>query len=162
MEPYDNMNMNLIQNLCTDQKFIIMSSSTIRLLAFITLLVHGIGHIQGVVGALGVKFNESSSSTSWLLKDLGQKSNQTICLILYLGAAVLGILTALSMKDVILASANWQNLALITTIVSSFCLLLFPNSLAMFFNKAGAIAVNLIIYYSVLFNGQWPSELFQE
>ena len=139
-----------------------MSASTIRLLAFITLLVHGIGHIQGVVGALGVKFHDSSSSTSWLLKDLGQKPNQLICLILYLVAAIFGILTAFSMKDVILASANWQNLALITAIVSSCCLIVFPNSLAMFFNKAGAIAVNLIIYYSILFNGQWPSALFQE
>jgi hypothetical protein len=162
MVPHDNWYMNLIQNLCTEQKNITMSASTIRLLAFIALLIHGIGHLQGVVGALGVRFHESSSSTSWLLKDLGQKPNQLISLVLYLGAAVFGILTALSMKDMILASANWQTLAVITAIISSFCLILFPKSLAMFFNKAGAIAVNLIIFYSVLFNGQWPSVLFQD
>jgi hypothetical protein len=47
----------------------------------------------------------------------------------------------------------WQSLALVTAFISTLCLVLFPNALAMFFNKAGAIAVNLIIYYSVLSAG---------
>ena len=93
---------------------------------------------------------------------MGQTTNRVICLILYLAAGVFGILTALCMKDLILASASWQDLGLITAILSTLCLIIFPRALAMFFNKAGAIAVNLVIYYSILFDGHWPSVLFED
>lgn len=139
-----------------------MTTKTIKLLAFLALLVHGIGHIQGVVGSLGVKFNESSSYISWLLKGLGENANRTICLILYLGAAVCGILAAMSLLDFLIPVTSWQILALTTAIISTVCLVLFPNALAMFFNKIGAIVVNLAIYYSILFNGHWPAAIFEE
>jgi branched-subunit amino acid transport protein AzlD len=139
-----------------------MTPKTIKSLVFIALLVHGIGHFQGVIGSLGVKFNERSSSVSWLLRGLGQKTNRIICLTMYLVTGVLGILTALCLKDLILTSASWQDLALITAILSTLCLIIFPRALAMFFNKAGAIAVNLVIYYSILLNGHWPSVLFED
>jgi len=139
-----------------------MTTKTIRILVFLTLLVHGIGHIQGVVSSLGVKFKDSSSNVSWLLKGLGANTNHMICLALYLGAAVLGIATALCFKEWLFSACNWQTLALITALISTSSLVIFPNALAMFFNKAGAIAVNLIIYYSILFNGQWPSAAFSD
>jgi hypothetical protein len=53
-------------------------------------------------------------------------------------------------------------LALLTAIFSTVALVLFPKALAMFFNIAGAVAVNLIIYYSILLNGNWPSALFED
>ena len=127
-----------------------MNTKTLRTIVFFALLVHGIGHIQGVVGALGVKFKESSSSVSWLLKDLGIKTNTALCLILYLAAAVLGILTALSLKGIIFPQGSWPLLALLTAILSTLCLVLFPRALAMFFNYAGAVGVNLIIYYLLI------------
>lgn len=139
-----------------------MSTKTIKLLVFLAFLVHGIGHIQGVIGSLGVKMSNSSSSVSWLLKGPGAGTNRTICFILYSGAALFGILTALSFKGILFATSSWELFALITAFISTAGLILFPNALAMFFNKIGAIAVNLIIYYSVLFNGKWPSVIFED
>jgi hypothetical protein len=139
-----------------------MSTKSIKLLAFIVLLVHGIGHLQGVVSSLGVQYRSSSSNISWLLKGLGDKANRMICLVLYFAAGIFGILAALSFKGLLIPASGWTLLALITAVISTVCLVLFPRALAMFFNKAGAIAVNLVIYYSVLLNGNWPPAIFEE
>ena len=139
-----------------------MTIKTIKLIVFLALLVHGIGHLQGVVAGLGVKFFKSSSTDSWLLKGLGEGANRFICLILHLLTAVTGVLTALCFKDIFLQEGSWEMLALVTALCSTACLVLFPRALAMFFNKAGAVAVNLWIYYSILLNGNWPAEIFGE
>ena len=139
-----------------------MTTKTLKLIVFITLLVHGIGHFQGVVGSLGVKFNNSASYVSWLLKGLGESTNRSICLVLYLITTILGIATALSFKGFLIPDSLWTMLALLTAFGSTACLILFPNALAMFFNKAGAVAVNLIIFYSILFNGNWPAAIFED
>jgi len=139
-----------------------MTTKTIKLLVLITLLVHGIGHIQGVVAGLGVKFTSNTGNISWLLKGMGENTNRGICIILYLGAAITGILAGLAFKDILVPVSSWQTFALLAAFFSTACLVLFPNALAMFFNKIGAIAVNLIIYYSILFNGHWPSSIFED
>ena len=143
------------------EKQIIMTTKTIKLIVFIAFLVHGIGHFQGVVAGLGVKFHGSSSTVSWLLKGLGENTNRIICLIIYLAAAIFGILTALSFKEIMVSYTNWQVFAIITAFISTFGLILFPNALAMFFNKIGAVAVNLLVFYSILFNGNWPAVIFE-
>lgn len=137
-----------------------MSAETIRLIAFLVILVHGIGHLQGVVSGLGIKFHNSASNLSWLLKGIGDKTNRFLCLILYLASAILGILAALSFKDLLIPVTAWKTLALLTAGHSTVSLVLYPGALAMFFNKVGAIAVNIIIYYSILFKGSWPSAIF--
>ncbi len=139
-----------------------MAPKTIKALVFLTLLIHGIGHFQGVLGSLGVNINKSGFIKSWLLKGLGESLNRSVCLVLHLATFIIGILTALSIKGIILPVDTWQILALVTAFLSTVCLVLFPRALAMFFNKAGAIAVNLIIYYSILFDGQWPSAVFED
>lgn len=139
-----------------------MSVRTVKLIAFLALLVHGIGHLQGVVSSSGIKFRTSSSHVSWLLKGLTEKWNKVICFILYLTAAVLGIFAALGLRGVLGPESQWTSLALTSAIFSTLGLVLFPKALAMFFNKLGAIAVNLIIFYSILFNGAWPSAIFED
>ena len=139
-----------------------MTTKTVKLLVLIALLVHGIGHIQGVIAGTGVRFNDNTSNISWLLKGLGENSNRTICILLYLGAALTGILAGLGSKGILVPESTWQMFALIAAFISTACLVLFPSALAMFFNKAGAIAVNLIIYYSIIFNGHWPSAMFED
>ncbi len=139
-----------------------MTTKSIKLIVFIALLVHGIGHLQGVVASLGVKFHKSSSTSSWLLKSLGESANRMICLALYLGTSVTGILTALLFFEVIIPDGNWEMPALITAILSTMSLVLYPRTLAMFFNKAGAVVVNLWIYYTVLLEGNWPSQILQD
>ena len=139
-----------------------MTTKTVKLIAFILLLVHGIGHLQGLVASFGVKINNSNARISWLLKNLGDSLNSKICLILFLLTAVFGILTALSFKGILISVSLWQSFAIFTAISSTLCLVLFPNGFAMFFNKVGAITVNLIIYYSIVFNQNWPSVLFED
>ena len=118
--------------------------------------------ISRVVSCLGVKFHSSTSNISWLLKGLGESANRNICLVLYLVAAITGILAALSFFGILFSGGNWQLFAIITAVFSSLSLILFPNALAMFFNKAGAIAVNLLIYYSVVFQQHWPAAAFED
>lgn len=139
-----------------------MTSKSIKLVAFFVLLVHGIGHFQGVAAGLGLKINNAHPANSWLLKSLSEQTNKKICLLLFLVTGLVGILTALSFKGILLSDSMWQTLALVTAFLSTCCLIMFPNGLAMFFNKMGAIAVNLIVFYSILFQQNWPSPLFEE
>ncbi len=139
-----------------------MSTSTARLIVFLGLLVHGIGHLQGVVSGSGIKFWTSSSNTSWLLKGRSEKLNKLICLVLYLAASIFGIFAALGLKGVLGPDSPWTSLALACAIFSTLGLVLFPKALALFFNRAGAITVNLIIFYSILFNGNWPAAIFED
>ena len=55
-----------------------MNSKTLKSIIFIALLVHGIGHIQGVVCGFGVKFRDSSTYLSWLLKGMGDTPNRIL------------------------------------------------------------------------------------
>jgi len=139
-----------------------MSANSVKLIAFLALLVHGIGHLQGAISSSGVKFRTSTSNSSWLLKGVDEKWNKLICLVLYLAASVLGIFAALSLRGVLGPESQWTSLAMVCAIFSTLGLVLFPKALAMFFNKVGAIAVNLIIFYSILFNGSWPSAIFED
>ncbi len=139
-----------------------MSVRSVKLIAFLVLLVHGIGHFQGVVSGSGIKYRASSTNLSWLLKGLGEKWNMWICMVLYLSAAMLGIAAALGLRGVLGPESAWASFALTAAIFSTLGLVLFPKALAMFFNKVGAIAINLIIFYSILFNGNWPALIFED
>lgn len=139
-----------------------MTAKTIKLIAFIVLLVHGIGHFQGVVASFGVKINNAKPASSWLLKSMSSSANQRISFVLFLITALLGIVTALAFKCILFPENVWQSLAIATAIFSTVCLITFPNSFAMFFNKVGAIVVNLLIYYSVLLNNNWPVAIFKD
>jgi predicted permease len=139
-----------------------MSSSTLKLIGFLALLVHGVGHLQGVVTSSGIRFRTTTSNSSWLLKGLGEKWNRLVCLVLYLTAGLLGIFASLGLRGVLGPGSNWTSMALACAIFSTVGLVLFPRALVMFFNKVGAIAVNMIIFYSILFNGNWPAALFEE
>lgn len=139
-----------------------MTAKTIKIIAFIVLLVHGIGHFQGVVASFGVKINNAKPASSWLLNSMSSTANQRFSFILFLITALLGIATALAFKGILFSVNVWQPMAIATAIFSSVCLIIFPNSFAMFFNKVGAIAVNLLIYYSVLLNNNWPAAIFED
>ena len=137
-----------------------MTTKTIKLIVFIAFLVHGIGHFQGVAAGMGVKINNTQPATSWILKNMSQQVNKTVCLILFFLTAVMGIITALSFKGILLPESLWQIPAIITAVLSTVCLVVFPNGFAMFFNKIGAVGVNLFIYYAILINQNWSSVLF--
>lgn len=137
-----------------------MSVRTIKIIAFIILLVHGIGHLQGVVATSGLKINSKEASISWLLKNYGKRQNAITCFVLFFVTALFGIIAAISILGIIIPFSYWGIFATITAVLSTLCLIVFPNGFAFFFNKAGAIAVNLFIYYSVVLEQHWPSVLF--
>ena len=99
-----------------------MTTKTVKLLVLIALFVHGIGHIQGIVAAIGVKFTNNTSTVSWLLKGLGENTNRSICIILYFGAVASGILAGLAFKGILVPETAWQIFAL--TVVPSIALML--------------------------------------
>jgi hypothetical protein len=74
----------------------------------------------------------------------------------------MGIFAALVLRGVFGPDAEWTSMALACAIFSTLGLVFFPKALAMFFNKAGAIAVNGVIFYSILLNGNWPAAIFTD
>ena len=137
-----------------------MSVRTIKIIAFIILLVHGIGHLQGVVAASGLKINNKEPALSWLMKNYGRRQNAITCFVLFFITALFGITAAIGVMGIIIPFSYWGIFAAITAILSTICLIVFPNGFAQFFNVAGAIVVNLIIFYSVVLEQHWPSALF--
>lgn len=137
-----------------------MSDSTVKIIALIVLLVHAIGHFQGVAAALGLRTNNKEPALSWLLKNYGRRQNAITCFVLFSITALFGIVAALSLTGIILPASAWEIFAAITAVFSTICLIVFPNGFARFFNFAGAVAVNLLIYYSIVFGQHWPSALF--
>ena len=138
-----------------------MEKTTIKLLVFIVLLVHGIGHFQGVITGFGVKFKQNNSYKSWALKSFGDTINKAICIIVYAMPGLFAILAALSFYNII-EIVEWTFAAQISAMVSTIALILFPKAFAMFFNTVGAWAVNIIIIYSILLDGKWPAEIFSD
>lgn len=138
-----------------------MSPRGIKIIAFIILLVHGIGHFQGVAAALGLKINNREPALSWLLKNFGKRLNYSTCFALFFITALFGIAAAFSVMGFIIPVDFWEILATVTAVLSTICLIVFPNGFAQFFNLAGAIAVNLLIYYSTVLGQHWPSVLFE-
>jgi hypothetical protein len=139
-----------------------MTTRTLKLIAFIVLLVHGIGHFQGVAAGFGLPISKAKPGQSWLFRGAPEQTSRIMSLILFLATGVTGILTALSFKGILLPQSIWGVLAIVTAVLSTLCLIIFPGGFAMFFNKVGAVAVNLIIYYSIVFQQQWPSTLFED
>ncbi len=136
-----------------------MAKQTITTIVLIVFLVHGLGHFQGVFTSIWLRNSSRSSSISWLLKGLGGKTNRILCFLLYLLPALGFIAAAMSFRDWVLPESGWHDLALYSSFISMGGLILFPNALAMFFNKLGALFVNLITIVSLL-GVHWPENIF--
>ncbi len=127
-----------------------MAKLTITTIVLILFLVHGVGHFQGVFTSIWLKTTSRSTAVSWLLRGLGKRINRVLCFILYLIPALGFIAAAMSFRDWILPASAWQDLALYSAFISMGGLILFPNALAMFFNKIGelvGIDIRTLEYY---------------
>ena len=135
-----------------------MTPKTLRTIFALILFVHGIGHVQGVLSSLGLFNNDTWHPRSWLIdKILGEKVSRIVALLLW-GLAVLGSLAAaFAFLGIGLPHGIWRRLAIFAAIPSSLGLIFYWNSMAMIFNKLGAIAVNLWILVGILIMN-WPSE----
>ena len=135
-----------------------MSPKILRTVFVLILFVHGIGHIQGVISSLWLFNSESWHPRSWLFdRLLGDKTSRVLALVLWGLAVLASLAAAFAFLDIGISHGLWRTLAIIAAIPSSLGLIFYWNSLAMIFNKVGAIAVNLwILVGLILWN--WPSE----
>jgi hypothetical protein len=126
-----------------------MSESNLMLIIIMILLFHGIGHIMGVIPALGLidtqqtgkQWLKNWSCQSWLPGD-----NRLICGVLYLLAFIGFVAAGLSLWGVLFPAHWWPILALVSAVISMAAVIFFWHALILFFpHKVGAIAVNLAI-----------------
>ena len=135
-----------------------MTPAALRTVITVILLVHGIGHGQGVLSSLGLFNTESWHPRSWLFdKLLGEKVSRVLALILWGLAVLFSVAGAFAFLDIGISHSLWRGLAILAAIPSSLGLIFYWNSMAMIFNKLGAIAVNLWILVGLLLLN-WPSE----
>ena len=143
-----------------------MSGTTLRILIAGVLGFHGIGHLMGVIPALGlIAVGESSpawlkgwSSHSWLLTGLlGKPAARTIAALLFVAAFACSVGAALGVLGWLVPPDLWRTLALTGAVISLVAVALYWNALIFFFpHKAGAIGVDIAILICTLWL-HWPS-----
>ena len=144
-----------------------MSGSTLRFTIAGVLFFHGIGHLMGVIPALGlIRTGESSpaafrnwSSRSWLLTNLlGDTAASIVCGLLFAAGFVCTVGAGLSLIGWLLPHQGWRTLALAAAVVSLVAVALYWNALMLLFpHKVGALSVDITILVCLLWLN-WPSE----
>ncbi|MFN2175261.1 MAG: hypothetical protein ACK2U3_04865 [Anaerolineales bacterium] len=136
-----------------------MSPTTLRIVIFLVLLAHGIGHSMAFFPAWGISSTENWHHRSWLLTPLiGDKASRVINTILFLAAFLGFIGSAIGLMGWLVPHDLWRPLAVPSAVISLAALFLFWNSFVAFFpNKIGAIAVNLAVLVCLLYLN-WPTE----
>jgi hypothetical protein len=124
----------------------------------IVFFIHGIGHIMCIMPALGMNVTPTWNSHSWLLTDLlGQRVTNVLAVIIWLLAIIGFLLAALALLGWGVPHEWWRPLAMVSAVISLIGIVLFWNAFATWFNKAGAITVNLAVLIGLLLM-QWPAE----
>lgn len=131
-----------------------MSTSTVRLLTGLILIVHGIGHAMAFFPALSIASTENWHYRSWLLGGfLGDAASRVVIIVLFAIPFVGFIAAGLGVFNVLVPHDWWPMPAIVSAIVGMIALALFWNAFATFFpNKIGAIAVNLAVLWALLGN----------
>jgi hypothetical protein len=139
-----------------------MSDSTLKLVAAIILIFHGIGHYMGILASLGIKMTDRMSAHSPLLSGLlGDKGAKGICLVLFAPALVGFIAAGFALLGWLVPQALWFKLAVLSSVFSVLGLVFYWNALAFLFNKLGSILVNALVLIGLLLL-RWPQGLFRE
>ena len=134
-----------------------MSTSTIRTITGLVLIIHGIGHAMAFFPALNIYSTDKWHYRSWLMSGfLGDTVSRVLVIILF-GAAFIGFIAAgLGLFDFLIPHSAWQFLALISAVISLVALLLFWNSFASLFpNKIGAIVADVATLWALLGSGSF-------
>lgn len=128
-----------------------------RLWIGIVLILHGVGHLLGIL-ALTSLGGDNWNGRSWLLTDsLGDGAAKTISAVLWAVGLVVFVVAGFALLEIGFPESWWKPLAVFGAVVSLVALTLFWNSFpALFPNKIGAIAVNLAALIGILI-ADWPS-----
>jgi hypothetical protein len=132
--------------------------SKLTWLIAIVFFIHGIGHIMCILPALGLDASPTWNSYSWLLTNLiGQKAANVVGIIIWLAAIVGFLLAARALLGWGVPYVWWRPLAVVSAVISLIGVILFWNAFASWFNKAGAITVDLAVLVGLLVL-HWPAE----
>jgi hypothetical protein len=136
-----------------------MTPTTLRTIISIVFFFNGVGHVLGILPALGVSKMKNWSSHSWLLsKPLGESTARIISLILFVVVVACSIAAGLAVNAWLVPHAAWRALALVSAAVSLVALALFWNAFPTLIPpKVGAISQDLIVIVC-LFLINWPAE----
>ena len=136
-----------------------MSGTTLRIIIALVFFVHGVGHVMGIMPALGLSSVKGWSSRSWLLTPLlGETLSRVISFVLFLAALVGFLAAALGLMGWLVPHDSWRTLAVVSAVISLVAIVLFWNAfVALIPNKVGAIAVDLATLICLLMLN-WPSE----
>jgi hypothetical protein len=129
-----------------------MSTSTVRLVTGLVLIIHGIGHALAFFPALNIFSNEHWHYRSWLLNSVLSDSASRVIIIVLFAIPFIGfIASGLGVFSLLVPHDLWPRLAIISAIVGMVALAIFWNAFASFFpNKVGAIAVNIAVLWGLL------------
>lgn len=137
-----------------------MSGRTLQLIIAAVFVLHGIGHVMGILPIVGAsQLKEGWNSRSWLLTDrLGAPPANAISIIIWVACMVGFTLAGLAIMDWVVPYAWWRGLALGSAILSLMGIVLYPNSFVMWFNMVGAIAVDVAVIVGLLLLS-WPADV---
>jgi len=135
-----------------------MSPRVIQIAVPIVLILHGVGHVMGVLTATGAVGTDAWHSRSWLLTDLlGDSTARMIASVLWIVTVVGFIAAGAGAFGWSATAGSWRTIAVVMAVVSLVTLALYWNAFASLFpNKIGSIAVNLAVLYGVLI-AHWPA-----
>ena len=136
-----------------------MSGVTLRALVAVVLFMHGIGHVMGLLPALGLSTVEGWNSRSWLLIPiLGETVSRILSIILFLAALVGFVASSLALLGWLVPHDWWRTLAVVSSVISIVTIVLFWNAFVAFFpNKVGALGVDIAVLVCLLML-DWPAE----
>jgi hypothetical protein len=138
-----------------------MSTSTIRIITGLVLLVHGIGHTMAFFPALEISSTDKWHYRSWLLSGVLGDSVSKVLVILLFGAALICFIAAgLGLFGWLVPHSAWLTLAFVGAVISLVALGLFWNAFASLFpNKIGSILVNIAILWAYLGSGSFSETI---
>jgi hypothetical protein len=135
-----------------------MSGQKLQWLIALVLLIHAVGHTMGILPAAGYSLSPTWTSQSWLLSGiLGQPMADGLSIAIWLAATVGFLLAFLALMGWGVPHTWWRPLAVVSAVISLLGLFFFWNAFASWFNKAGAIVVDVAILIGLLVR-HWPSE----
>jgi len=112
-------------------------------------MAHGIGHSLPLLAAFGLKLSSHQSLQSWAFSGLiGEKPTIILAVMYWLLPLIGFVIAGLGMYDILISFNSWQQVALVSAILSSIGLVFFWNAFPFLIpNKIGVIIINVLVFY---------------
>jgi hypothetical protein len=135
-----------------------MSPKTIQTVVSLVIILHGVGHIMGILTAANIIHTNTWNSHSWLLTNaLGDITARMIALALWIVTVVGFIAAGAGAFGWSLTAGSWRTITVVMAVVSLVTLAIYWNAFAVLIpNKVGSIAVNIAALVCIL-SLNWPS-----